>query len=476
MCLINQRLIYFGNISDEWTHVLLLPLEHASIVGHGIAQLTPEQWIAPLEIGVELEIGAQLAIDALEVFQLLVQDNYDAFAFILQRRLVGNAELHARPNGIDEMLREHNYHTLRVVNGAHNLLGNAVADEPIAAMEANTKGVQATLQLGQQLGNQLFVLVRIGDEGIVGLVLVQLLLGYPPEAKIVIVEPYLELLLIDKINHTYQTDDNHEATQNAANEQNIRGAQLAHLHLLEWFLWPAAAVNITHILDTLRLCTHKSQQRQGGTITAQWIATHGQIHCIICQVIDKVLIKYTNPIPTHVQQAKIARQLFDTIQANQQIIGKAQFTDIGIADDATGFRQLANAIIFQLEGCLYQRCLWQQWQLLHRRSPTVYKELQRFPLHPANALRIAFPIRRLVLANVIVGAHQRLKGHPEFHSIELGTAHIDKVQTAHVPKRGRIQRGQRILIEHQSRERCQHCKKFTVDQCGLVSGKNKYTQ
>lgn len=464
--------MHVESVSDERPRVLLLPLEHAPIVGHGIAQFAPEQGIAPFEISVELEVGAQLAVDAFEVLQLLVQDDYDALTLILQRRLVGDAKLHARPHRVDEVLREHDNHALRVVDGAHDLLGNAVADQPIPAMEADAIGVQAGLQLGQQLANQLLVLVGIGDEGIVGLVLVQLLLGHEQEAEVVIVEPYLELLLVDEIHHAEQADDDDQATQDAADQQHIRGTQLADFQLLERPIRPLAAVDVPHVVDALGLRANKPEQRQGRAVTAQRIASQGQVHGAVGHIVDEVLIEDSDLVESDIQQTQVTRQLLDCIQAAQLVVGQAQFCDVRIAHSGVGIRQLADAVVPQLECCLYQRCLRQHWQLRQLRSTTVHVELARVPLHPANAPPIALPVRRLVLADVVIGAHQRLEGHPQLDSVELSAAHVHKIETAHIPEGSRIQRGQWVLIEHKRGERCQRREQLTVEQLELIRLEN----
>jgi len=112
--------------------MLLLAFQNPPIVWHGIAQLAPEERISPLQVGVQLEVGPQFAIDAIHVLQFPVENDDDPLALVLQSGLVGDPELHAGPHRIDEVLRQHNDHSFGVIHSADDLLRNTVAHQPIA--------------------------------------------------------------------------------------------------------------------------------------------------------------------------------------------------------------------------------------------------------------------------------------------------------------------------------------------------------
>jgi len=139
--------------------------------------------------------------------------------------------------------------------------------------------MRTTLQLWQQLADQLLVLVRVRDEGVVGLVLVQLLLGDPPQTQVVVVQPDLQLLLEHQVEDGDQADDNNQAANHAANQQDIGGTQLEGLHLLEGLL--LGAHHLPDILDTLGIGTNEEKQRQGVTITGYGVTRERKGHRIV---------------------------------------------------------------------------------------------------------------------------------------------------------------------------------------------------
>lgn len=121
------QLIVHGSLKRLLHAQMVLMMMHLLLVRvgmrHSVAQLLPEPWIAPLDVGVRLQVGLHLDAQTvgLDFFNVAAHDDNDTGTVLAERLLVGNTELHFAPVGLDEVLGQHDDGATGRLDGLGNL-------------------------------------------------------------------------------------------------------------------------------------------------------------------------------------------------------------------------------------------------------------------------------------------------------------------------------------------------------------------